>query len=209
MPLKRGFTFIELLIVMVIFMVISAALFAIFLTGRKTYLSTSAYIQVQQESRRAFDPIVRELRESRISAATPTTLLPNGSTQLNFQIARGYNLNAGDPLCPVNDVCWGSELAANGWVHYAIIAGPDAASPWQLIRCADASEGGPITAFGAGCRVLANNVRHPNAGNSAAFAYDAASKMVTVSLEFRYNNPALPGGQIGMPLLTSRVRLRN
>ena len=204
-----GFTFVEILIVSVLFLVIGGALITISLTGRKTYLSTSAYIQVQYEARRAFDPIVRELRESRMSAVSPTTVLPNGSTQLNFQIAKGYNLNATDPACPANDVCWGSELAADGWIHYAIVASPEPNNPWQLIRCANASEAGAIAALGAGCRVLANNVRHPNGSGTAAFAYDAASKMVTVSLQFQYNNPELPGGLMAMPLLTSSIRLRN
>jgi prepilin-type N-terminal cleavage/methylation domain-containing protein len=205
----RGFTFVELLVVSVLFLVIMSALITIFLTGRSSYLSTSAYIQVQQEARRAFDPIVREIRESRISAAAPTTALANGAVQLNFQIARGYNLNASDPNCPVNDVCWGSDLAANGWVHYSIIDSGNPNNPFQLIRCADTSESLAITAMGAGCRVLANYVRHPNAANSAAFAYDGVNRMVTANLQFEYAEPTLPAGRLTMPLMSGRIRLRN
>jgi hypothetical protein len=106
-------------------------------------------------------------------------------------------------------VCWGSDLAANGWVHYSIIDSGNPRNPWQLIRCANGAEGTAVTAMGGGCRVLANYVRHPNTANSAAFLYDAVNRMVTANLQFEYAEPVVPTGRLTMPLMSARIRLRN
>ena len=196
---REGFTLVELLVVVGLFLVLVGGLLTLFLIGRTSYLSADASTLVQQESRQAFDNMVRELREAGPANQIGTTPLPNGTVQLNFQIVRGYN-QAG---CP--QVCWGSEQALGEWVHYAIIDAPT--NTRQLIRCTNTSQSGAITAFGANCRVMANNIRHPNQTGTNAFIY--APGVVTVNLEIQYQSPMLPNGGQTTGVLTSAVKLRN
>ena len=145
---RAGFTLVELIIVTALFVILGGALLTMFLAGRDSQMSAETSIQLQQEARRAFDPIVRELREARLSAGNPTTVLGNGSIQLNFQVALGYNLTATFPACPAAAICWGSENVPDQWVHYAIIDRGSASNQWQLIRCANADEAGGIRLVG-------------------------------------------------------------
>jgi Tfp pilus assembly protein PilW len=196
--------------VAVLFIVLVAGLLTTFLTGRTSYLSADAYIQVQQEGRRAFDTMVRELRES--GQVTVTADGVNGSSRLHFQIARGYNTEAGAPPlgCTVPpSICWGSDTTTGEWVHYSLIGA--AGNTRQLIRYRGVQGAAPPASCTAAndCRVLANYIRHPNEDNTALFLYDAATQTVTVNLQTELLNPVLPTGRITSPLLTSRVRLRN
>jgi hypothetical protein len=95
-------------------------------------------------------------------------------------------------------------------VHYSLIG--NAGNTRQLVRYVSNSVGSgppnPCTAAN-NCRVLANDVRHPNANNSALFAYDAGNQAVVMSLQIEYANPLLPTGRSTSPVLTSSVRMRN
>ncbi len=198
----RGFTLTETLVSAFVMAILGAGLMATFLTGKSSYLTADATVQVQQEARRAFDSMVRELRQA---GNLSTTALGNGSVQLNFQVAMGYN-QAG---C-ANAICWGdgAQIGATRWVHYAVIGADD--NTRQLVRCPNASQAGAVTVFdGAACRVLANGMRHPNADGSALFAWDAATQTVTINLQTRHLDPELPTGGISGGVLTTRVRARN
>ena len=203
-----GFTLTEIIIVAALFLILGAGLLTTFLTGQASYLSADAYIQVQQEARKAFDNMLRELREAGAEPgnAVQVKLPGNPGRQLDFQIALGYAGGA---------ITWGNENGATQWVHYLITnnqvvtTGQDAA---QLVRCATPGQNDPLTAPYAGCRVLANYVD----GSTSSFAYDAGNKVVTPTIEVRYRNPRLPGGTSAAAggfqttgLLTSRVKLRN
>jgi len=196
---SAGMTLVELIIVAGLLLGVTSMFLSTFTSGRASYLSSDSMMLVQQESRRAFDTMVRELREA---GQVSTTVLANASIQLNFQIVRGYN-QAG---C-ASAVCWGSENALSEWVHYSIIG--NAGNERQLIRCTNVSQSGAITTLGASCRVLANHVSHPNSAGSAAFVWDAANNEVTINLEVLYLNSALPLGRQSSGILTSRVALRN
>ena len=207
----RAFTLVELIIVSALLMVLGGGLLTAFLTGQASYLSADAYVQVQQEARKAFDNVVRELREAGPPGPTagfPKTTVANPPScptcnQLNFQVAIGYN----SPLanCPASAICWG-DTAANEWIHYAAVTLPGT-NILQLVRCVTANKGDVISA-GTAClarRVLANNV------SSVSFSLDnpADPDMVTIALRIQYTNPRLPGGSQAIGQLTSRVRLRN
>ena len=64
------------------------ALLVTFLSGQSSYLSMDASIQVQEETRRAFDTMVRELREA---GQVLSCVSPSCQT-LDFKLALGYNL---------------------------------------------------------------------------------------------------------------------
>ena len=199
----------ELLVVIVLFALLGGALLTMLLNSQTSYFSAEASLQVQQEARRAFDAMVRELHEAGpVSGAAQlinlTSDVPPGSgfRQLNFQIARGYNV-PGD--CP-NKICWGSEVQLNDWMHYAVVVNNalPANNNTQLVRCVNSSATAAITS-GNGCRVLANNVQ------SADFSYPADGDIgvVKVTLQTQYRSAALPQGSQATKSLTARVRLRN
>lgn len=208
MSSANGFTLVELIVVSALLMIVGGGLLTTFMTGQTSYLSADAYVQVQQEARRAFDNVVRELREA--GSVDPVNSTVN---YLNFQIARGYN---SEPACqapnPVG-ICWGSDdptAAGSGdWVHYATIGAGNAA---QLIRWTTdtgpaATWGGATCNVAARCRVLANHVNTDIA--NSIFNYTSATKVITVKLQIRYTSPLLPSGSQATPTLTSQVKLRN
>ena len=201
MSRPKGFTLVEVMIVAVLFLIISGALLTMFLTGRTSYLSSDAYVLVQQEARRGFDVMVRELREAQITTGPPVACnQANWSNQLNFQVALSYDSVNGN-------IDWGADGVEGQWAHYAVVPGP--ANIQQLVRCVNNDAGGAIVS-GAGCRVLANYVRPPVGGvNGATFCYDSGERVVGLRLQIQYANPALPTGSHSTPLMTSRVKLRN
>ncbi len=210
-----GFTLVEIMMVAILGVLLGAGLITTYLTGQTSYLSADAYIQVQQEARRAFDNMVRELRESgNISCGMGQTTTTCTDTQLNFQITRGYNQAA---PCPANLICYGSENAALEWVHYGIIVNATNSNNTQLVRYITAAGNGGQAApasclAAANCRVLANNIDT----TTTTFVWDSANRVVTLNVQIRYTSPKLPGGtavsgggwQTTGPL-TTRVKLRN
>ncbi len=204
-----GFTLVEVVIVSLLFMILGGALLVVFLTGQASYLSADANVQVQQEARKAFDNVTRELREAGpvtgpIVSANPG---PGLGQQLAYQIAQGYNV-PGQCDLPTPTICWGDGTTLTNWVHLAVTRNVEGA---QLVRCTTASSA-VVNNF-AGCRVLANNVR----GDTSSFVYDGPTRVVTVNLEFLVRVAGMPGGPGGTQaggtrttnVLSARVRLRN
>lgn len=60
---RRGFTLVELLVVVVLGMIVLAAAYQILITNQRTYTAQSAVIQGQQSARMALDLMFAELRE--------------------------------------------------------------------------------------------------------------------------------------------------
>ena len=199
---RRGFTLVEVLVVIGIFTVMTAALLLSLSVSRSSYVSADAYVQVQQEVRRAFDSIVKELHQAgRVNNSV--TIANPGAQRLDFQLALNYDA----ALC--GGTCWGTDDAAfpAGWLHYVL----DAADPQnaRLMRCATANRLDPMPAGFAGCRVLANRVDPALA--STSFEYDHGSRTVMLRLQTLISSQQLPTGSIAAapaPLVT-RVRLRN
>ena len=188
----RGFSLFEIMVVTVIFLILLAGLITMLLTGQTSHLTMDASIQVQQEARRAFDHMVREMRSSGGTIAA-------AGGQLDFQTALGYNLALGG--CPANQVCWGAKDANGtdqpGWsLRYRVDAGAQ-----QLLR--EIIDGGGTEQ--AGERVLANYVD----AAATSFAWNAGARIVTATLQCRYQDPRLPGGAQTIGPLTAGVRLRN
>jgi type II secretory pathway pseudopilin PulG len=196
---QAGLTLVEIIVVVGLLVGVVTMMLSTFLSGRASYLTMDANMIVQQESRRATDIMVRELRQA---GQVSTTDADNESIQLNFQVIQGYN-QAG---CE-NTTCWGNGVDLDGWVHYAIIG--NAGNERQLIRCINDDELGEIVAFDDDCSVLANYVAHPNADNSDAFVWNAATGEVTTNIEVKYFNGALPTGSVSSGVLSSTIALRN
>ncbi len=207
----RGFTLIELLVVMAMMGVVMGALLTSFLIGRKSYLSADSYVQVQQEARRAFDVMVKELREA--GNVIVTVPGPKTGQQLNFQVALGYDTAATIANCPASAICLGAQDQAGTprcretagipclWGVLYRLGGTNGT---QLIREVLDSAGAVNQT-----RVLANDVNINSL--QTFFAYNGAAKTVTINLAITQSSQQLAGGSMSTtpaPLQT-RVRLRN
>ncbi len=199
---QRGFTLIEVAVVTGVSLGVLGALMMILLVGRSSYYSAEASVQAQQEARRAFDAITKELREAgqvnnNVSIPAP------GVQRLDFQVARSYDAT----LC--GGICWGTDDAGwpTGWVHYALET--TAAQNTRLLRCVTANRLDPMPAGFAGCRVLANAM-DPDVADTA-FTYDQAARTVTVKLRTAVVSSKIPGGGVASSSgsLTTQVKLRN
>lgn len=201
MRAHRGFTLMEVMVVLVIFSVVLGVLLLSFLVSKNTYISSDAYVQIQQEARRAFDSAVKELHQAG-QVNNSVAIAAPGVQRLDFQIVRDYDVVA----CGGN--CWGTDDAAlpGGWVHY-VLDTADAQNA-RLMRCVTANRLDPMPANFAGCRVLANHLNPALA--STAFTYNHANRIVTITLQPVIISAHLAGGSLttASPLMT-RVRLRN
>ena len=199
---RHGFTILELQLSAVVFAGILAVLLVSLLMSRASYLSADAYVQLQQEARRAFDEMARELRGAG-QVNNNAAILDPGAQRLDFQIAHGFDAS----IC--GGICWGTDAVPlpNGWIHYVL----DTTNPQtaRLMRCVTANRLDPMPANFLGCRVLANSLS-PTLANSL-FTYDPATRTVLVKLQTSVTSQQLPGG--GMVVspapLALRVRLRN
>ena len=190
MSARRGMTFFEMLVVIIVFGIIAAAVFLAASSSQTSYLSTETAVYVQQQARQALSEMERELRQAGGAIATAIN-------QIDFQVNVGYNQAA---PCPPNAVCWGAsdQAGANqaGWRVRYRLAGT------QLVR--ELLDGAGT--LQAGTRVLANDV------TSIQFTYvGGTARIVTVQLQVQRLSPFLPGGGLaaGPVPLVSRIKLRN
>ena len=225
----RGCTLVELMIVSVLLVILGGAFITTFLSGQTSYLTADAYITVQQEARRGFDYMVRELRQSGTIYQTPAIKLTCGSTtvvtcpstgtppsqQINFEVAMNY----------AGGIQWGNADPGNtnGSIHYAIVQAP-APNPnneYKLIRFITTSDSSvPVSQTVAGCtppncRILANYVNLGSAGSTQS-GFLVNGSVITLQLQLLYRSPLRPTQSMGavgvgsttQPLV-AQVELRN
>lgn len=191
---KAGVTLLEILVVAPLVMLLLGAFLLSQMTGYGTYAFNEAYVQVQQEARRAIQTMVAELREA------GHVNVGGGSQRLDFQVIRRYEAGVGQ--------VWGSDADDGAWVHYQVDTASLATA--RVVRYTTANRDDPMPAGCAGCRVLANDV-DPAPANTA-FTYSAAPQYaVTLRIRSVMVSRWLPGGQVGTGTdpLSVRVRLRN
>ena len=194
---RAGFTLTELLIVGAVLSVVLGGMLVTLVNGQASYLFLETSVQVQEEARRAFDAMVREIREA--GSVTLVTLL-GGNSALDFQIPLGYNLTLNG--CAASSICWGAFDGANqpqpGWhvqYHVETPTGQQA----QLVREVLNNEGTSQLK-----RVLTTLVD----GSATTFAI--TGDIVTINLQLSTpHNALLPGGVQSSAPLTAKISLRN
>lgn len=97
----HGFTMVELLVVVLIFTVISIAIFGVLLTGRQSWYAGNTQIELQEESRKAMRIMVKDLRESKGSTVSDIYQFTdpiNGEKHqaISFASARGNPSDSAD-----------------------------------------------------------------------------------------------------------------
>ena len=78
--MRRGFSLIEFMIVLLIFSIIMGSVFSVMTVSKTSWYSGSTQIEVQQETRRGMDRMVKELRQTN---PTKITGVPANGTPYN------------------------------------------------------------------------------------------------------------------------------
>jgi len=88
---QRGFTLVELLIVIAILGLMMAGLVAVQLQGQTSYLVGAHRVEVQQNTRIALDLIIRELRSAQsvtaIPSATSITFVDENGATVQYELS--------------------------------------------------------------------------------------------------------------------------
>ena len=82
----RGFTLVELMVVIVIFTIIVAGIFGVLYVGKENWYTGTTQIDLQEETRKAMRAIVKELRESGFAGGTSKVNISGGGGIITFQV---------------------------------------------------------------------------------------------------------------------------
>ena len=85
----KGFTLIELMIVLLIFSIILGSIFAVMTMGNKAWQSGNVQVEIQQETRKGMDSMLKELRQSSLGQITVA------ANTVTFRIPQSVN-NSGN-----------------------------------------------------------------------------------------------------------------
>lgn len=76
-PKQRGFSLIELMIAMLLGLIVSLGVAAVFIANQKTYRTTQALAEVQDSTRVAFDALAHDIRNSQLTGCNNNTHVAN------------------------------------------------------------------------------------------------------------------------------------
>ena len=92
----KGFTLIELMIVLVIFAIISATALSLLVTSQNTYSSGITIANLENQARTVVEQLVNEIQQSSVSRLSPAPpALPEYLDAMTYQINTGYNTGTG------------------------------------------------------------------------------------------------------------------
>jgi prepilin-type N-terminal cleavage/methylation domain-containing protein len=104
---KKGFSLVEVLMVLAIFTVMFGLIFDIFISGQNAFQSGPEQQDIQNKVRQGINAMTRELFTSKTSKITPLAASPNDN-YIIFQVPIGYDASG--------SLLWG----ANGMENYRI-----------------------------------------------------------------------------------------
>ncbi|MBU3933383.1 MAG: prepilin-type N-terminal cleavage/methylation domain-containing protein [Candidatus Omnitrophica bacterium] len=199
----RGFTLVELMVVIFIFSIIMAATFGVLSTGRQSWHTGSTQVELQQETRRAMDRMVRELRES----GSTHISIPVGGGSITFQVPIDEDIidtTVDDDVLDVNgNIEWGAGGNLGRSIQYLL----GGLNNRQLLR--RVLNGYPIGVQVGADVILANNIRSDSPPpNALMFVGSPAGNPIVISIEVSAQKDAVPGRTM-QSTLNSQVTLRN
>ncbi len=134
---QSGFTLLEVLVAIALFMVIAGSIFGLLSDSQKQFGSESQLLGSFQEARLGLDQIVRDVNDSGYPPANHFSTLPPGANYASTPIAwaPGYTTNtactigtAGGGTCTTPgdfDVIFEGNVAGNGtnvsWIRYRLV----------------------------------------------------------------------------------------
>lgn len=98
---QKGFSLIELMVVVVILGMITLGLVAFFSGGVRSWIGGQSQLQAQREARQAMDRMVREIREGKLVTGTNLSIdvdIPALGTEPEKIITFSWSGTPGDPL---------------------------------------------------------------------------------------------------------------
>jgi prepilin-type N-terminal cleavage/methylation domain-containing protein len=118
--MTKGFTLIEVLVVILIFTFIMAALFGMLNLGNATFNTDIGILELQQGCRRAMEGMSREIRQNRsadINITDDSGATVNPGTRINFRLPGSsycyrYSLISGSIIRQILDCSSSSEQAS-------------------------------------------------------------------------------------------------
>lgn len=193
---KSGFTFVELMITLLVFSIISLTLWSVLSTGKDSWHRGVTQIELQQETRKAMDWITKELRQSGLGHAQ----ISGAGTVLTFQVPVDWD-NDGDIVDDAGNIEWGADGNKDWAIQYF------RNNNRQLLRrTLDAYPNGNQTGSD---KILANNIRSDTPPpNALLFTGTPVAAPTVIGIELAAQKPALPG-QLLQATLESQVTLRN
>lgn len=135
---NKGFTLLEILVVVFLFSIVSAAIFSVLATGRNSLSAGESQIGVQQACRNGLDSMIKELRQAGVSTIIGVPANGTDYSSIAFQIPTAI---------AATGITWSSNI------QYALGGLNNA----QLLRTQSGSQ-----------RVLANNISALSFNRSAA-----------------------------------------
>lgn len=101
----KGFTLVELMIVMLIFSIILGAVFAVMNIGKTSWHLGDAQVEMQQEARKGMDWMTKELRQSGSSAIIGVPADGNFYSTITFRVPDEDGIDAN------GNIDWGNQIS--------------------------------------------------------------------------------------------------
>src|SRR5262245_19571096 len=126
----KGFTFVELLISMVIVGFVLTGIYSLAISSSRFYLGQNAIVTMQADGRAAMDFIVREIRSAFLNPIVSTTTTPNDTISFDRIDDVGYSSGNNDAMT-LNDLtkAWSRDIytpSTDSEYEVKIIAGAGA-----------------------------------------------------------------------------------
>jgi len=95
---KKGFSLIEMMVVVVILGLIVLGLVTFFTGGAKSWVAGQSQLEAQRNARQAMDRMVREIREASDIIASSTSLEINFNTPWSINLKYSWSGNKWEPI---------------------------------------------------------------------------------------------------------------
>lgn len=103
-----GFTLVELMVVVLILLIIIAGIFGVLNVGRQSWYTGGTQVELRQETRKAMDRMVKELRQSE-TAVISVPADDSWYNTITFQVPEDTD-GDGDVIDADSNIEWGNQI---------------------------------------------------------------------------------------------------
>ena len=114
----NGFTIIEMMVVLAIFGIITAAIFMTMASGRASWQTNEAAVQVQENVRQGLRTIGQELRESGRVTTTSHVVIGGSNDSIWFQVPIDHDMSTAEFDLNSGSIDWGAEAVVGQAIRY-------------------------------------------------------------------------------------------
>lgn len=197
---RTGFTLIELMVVILIFSIIVAAIFGVLTMGRQSWQTGTTQVQLQQETRKAMDRMVKELRPANLIS------IGAGASSMTFKVPIDYDPeDINDPEYPYNDD--NDVLDVNGDIEWGANDRINDRLDWTIEYSLSISNGQILRKVFDNASIEQINLRKVLANNISVLSFNSVSAS-EISVGITAQKDAIPGRTM-QSNLQSQITLRN